>query len=58
MKEVKHRIVLVQMLFGDEFFIMVERLDIHLFIWMLKGLCVDMLEKSQHNLYDLHPVPS
>jgi hypothetical protein len=27
MKEVKHRIMFVQMLFGDEFIIMVERLD-------------------------------
>ena len=37
MKEVKHRIMLVQMLFGDEFIIMVERLDVHLFIWKQKG---------------------
>ena len=33
MKEVKHRIMLVQMLFGDEIIIMVEQLDVHLFIW-------------------------
>jgi len=46
MKEVKHRIMLVQMLFGDEFIIMVERLDVHLFIWKQKGRCVDLLEKS------------
>jgi len=26
-------IVVVQMLFGDEFIIMVEQLDVHLFIW-------------------------
>ena len=46
MKEVKYRIMLVQMLFGDEFIIMVERLDVHLFIWKQKGRCVDLLEKS------------
>jgi hypothetical protein len=46
MKEVKHRIMLVQMFFGDEFFIMVERLDVHLFIWKQKVRCVDLLEKS------------
>jgi len=46
MKEVKHRIMLVQMLFGDEFIIMVEQLDGHLFIWKQKGQCVDLLEKS------------
>jgi len=46
MKEVKHRIMLVQMLLGDEFIIMVERLDVHLFIWKQKGHCVDLLEKS------------
>jgi len=46
MKEVKHRIILVQMLFGDEFIFMVERLDIHLFIWKQKVWCVDLLEKS------------
>jgi len=46
MKEVKHRIILVQMLFGDEFIIMVERLDEHLFIWKQKGRCVDLFEKS------------
>ena len=39
-------IMLVQMLFGDEFIIMVERLDVHLFIWKQKGRCVDLLEKS------------
>jgi len=38
--------MLVQMLFGDEFVIMVERLDVHLFIWKQKGRCVDLLEKS------------
>ena len=47
MEEVKHRIMLVQMLFGDEFIIMVERLDVHLFIWKQKGRCVDLLENSQ-----------
>ena len=46
MEEVKHRIVIVQMLFGDEFIIMVERLDVHLFIWKQKGRCVDLREKS------------
>jgi len=46
MKEVKHRILLIQMLFGDEFIIMVERLDVHLFIWKKKCRCVDLLEKS------------
>jgi len=46
MKEDKHRIMLVQMLFWDEFIVMVERLDVHLFIWNPKGLCVDLLEKS------------
>ena len=46
MKEVKHRIMLVQMLFGDEFIIMVERQDVHLFIWKQKGRCVDLFEKS------------
>ena len=46
MKEVKHRIVLVQMLFGDEFIIMVERLDVHLFVWKQRFRCVDLLEKS------------
>jgi len=46
MKEVKHRIKLIHMLFGDEFIIMVERLDVHLFIWKQKGRCVDPLEKS------------
>jgi hypothetical protein len=47
MKEVKHRIMLVQMLFGDEFIILVEQLDVHLFIWKQKGRCVDLLEKSR-----------
>jgi len=46
MEEVKHRIMLVQMLFGDEFIIVVERLDVHLFIWKQKGWYVDLLEKS------------
>jgi len=40
MKEVKHRIMLVQMLFGDEFIIMVEWLYVHLFVWKQKGRCV------------------
>jgi len=39
--------MLVQMLFGDEFIIMVERLDVHLFMWRQKGRCVDLLEKSR-----------
>jgi len=46
MKEVKHRIMLVQMLFGNEFIIMVERLDVNLFIWKQKSRCVDLLEKN------------
>ena len=46
MKEVKHRVMLVQMLLRDEFIIMVERLDVHLFIWKQKCWCVDLLEKS------------
>jgi len=46
MKVVKHRIMLVQMLFGEELIIMVERLDVHLFMWKQKGRCVDLLEKS------------
>ena len=46
MKDVKHRIMLIQMLFGDEFIIMVERLDVHLFIWKQEGWCVDLFEKS------------
>jgi len=46
MEEVKHRIMLIQVLFGDEFIIMVERLDAHLFIWKQKGRWVDLLEKS------------
>jgi len=46
MKEVKHRIMFVQMLFGDEFIIMAERLDVHLFLWKQKCRCVDLLEKS------------
>ena len=46
MKEVKRRIMLVQMFFGDGFVIMVERLDVHLFMWKQKGRCVDLLEKS------------
>ena len=33
MKEVKHRIMFFRMLFGDEFIIMVERVDVHLFVW-------------------------
>ena len=45
MKEVKHRIMLVQM-FGDGSIIMVERLDVHLSVWKQKGRCVDLLEKS------------
>ena len=53
MKEVKHRIMLVQMLFGDEFIIMVERLDAHLFIWKQKGRCVDLLEKS-HSVLNIN----
>ena len=46
MKGVKHRIILVQMLFGEEFIIMVDRLDVHLFIRKQKGRCVDLFEKS------------
>jgi len=32
-KEFKHRTVLVQMLFGNEFVIMVEGLHVHPFVW-------------------------
>jgi len=46
MKEVKHRIMLVQMLFGDEFIIMMKQLDVHLFVWKQEGWFVDLLEKS------------
>jgi len=46
MMDVKHRIMLVQMLFGDEFVIMVKRLDVHSFVWKQEGRCVDLLEKS------------
>jgi len=45
MKEVKHRIMFIGMLFRDEFIILVEQLDVHLFIWKQGGWCVD-LEKS------------
>jgi len=38
--------MLVQMLFGDEFIIMVERMDVRLFMWKQKGWCVDLLKKS------------
>ena len=38
--------MLVQMLFGDEFIIMVGRLDVHLFIRKQESWCVDLLEKS------------
>ena len=47
MKEVKHKIMFVGMLFRDEFIIMVERLDVHLFIWKQEGWCVDLLKKSR-----------
>ena len=46
MEEVKHRFMIVQMLLGDDFTIMMERLDVHLFIRKQKGRCVDLLEKS------------
>ena len=52
MKEVKHRIMFVRMLFGDEFIIMVERLDVHLFISKQEGRCVDLLQKS-HSVVDV-----
>ena len=52
MKEVKHRIMFVWMLFGDEFIIIVERLDVHLFMWKQEGWCVYLLEKS-HNVIDV-----
>jgi len=42
--------MLVQMLFGDEFIIMMERLDVHLLIWKQKGRCVDLLEKSHSDV--------
>jgi len=38
----------VQMFFGDEFIIIVEQLDVHLFIWKQKVWCVDLLEKSKN----------
>ena len=38
--------MLVQMLFRNQFIIMVEWLDVHLFIWKQKGQSVDLLEKS------------
>jgi len=41
MEEVKHRIMIIQMLFRDEFIIMA-----HLFIWKQKSRCVDLREKS------------
>jgi len=47
MKEVKLRIMLVKTLFGDEFITVVERLDVHLFVWKQEGWCVDLLEKSR-----------
>jgi len=40
MKEVKHKIMLVQILFGDEFIIMVERLDVHSFIYSCLQLSI------------------
>ena len=46
MKEVKNSIMFVGILFMDEIIIMVERLDVHLFIWKQEGWCVDLLEKS------------
>ena len=33
MEELRRRIMLVQMLFGDELIIMVEQLDVHMLIW-------------------------
>ena len=54
MKEVKLRIMLVQMLFGHEFIIMVERLDVHLFIWKQKGRCVDLLPYEQMYSQSFH----
>jgi len=38
--------MLVQMLFGDEFIIIVERLYVRLFVRKQKGRCVDLLENS------------
>ena len=59
MKEVKHRIMLFQMLFGDGFIIVVERLDVHLFIWKQKGRCVVTYEQlyiqSFHHNNELMP---
>ena len=46
MEEVKHSVMIVQIFSGDEFIFMVERLDVHLFIWKQNGRCVDLLEKS------------
>jgi len=33
MEEFRRRIMLIQMLFGDELIIMVEQLDVHMLIW-------------------------
>ena len=44
--KVKHTIMFVQMLFWDEYIIMVEQLDVHLFIWKQKSRYVDLREKS------------
>jgi len=46
MKERKHRTMFVGMLFTDKLIIMVERLDVHLFIWKQECWCVDLFEKS------------
>ena len=43
--------MLFEMLFEDEFIIMVERLDVHLFIWKQKCRCVDLLEKCRSVVY-------
>jgi len=50
MEEVKRRIMLVQMFFADKFIVMMERLDVHLFIWKQKGRCVDLLDKRHSDV--------
>ena len=45
MKEAKHSIIFIGMLFRDEFIIMVERLDVHLFIWKEEGLWLICLRR-------------
>ena len=44
----------VRMLFGDEFISLVERLDVHLFIWKQEDWCVDLLPYEQMYIQSLH----